>query len=279
MLLIDGVKYELWKPESEDAFEQVVKEHVQDIFGENSIYLDTKQKLKSKAGIGSIPDGYAIVFNSPPCWHIVEMELSNHPIYDHVITQISKFINGVKNHSTQREIVNIIYGLIDDDDYLKLKVKKSIGPSETYRFLSELVSKPPELTVVIEQRTETLDEALSCLANLRFHVVEFQTFARQGVGLPVHTHLFEPLYTVIPPKPSLPAQIPPQKVIPPRKRVKIQDLVNAGIIGLGQRLFNTYKGNQYEAEIITEGKIKLIHDQTTWNSLSSASDLYYKHIN
>ena len=36
MLLIDGVKYELWTPPSEDEFERVVKVHVSDIFGEQS---------------------------------------------------------------------------------------------------------------------------------------------------------------------------------------------------------------------------------------------------
>ena len=37
MLLIDGVKYQEWTPPNEDEFERVVKEHAQDIFGENSI--------------------------------------------------------------------------------------------------------------------------------------------------------------------------------------------------------------------------------------------------
>ncbi len=200
MLLIDGVQYELWKPPSEDALEQVVKEHAQDIFGKNSIYLDTKQKLKSNAGIVTIPDGYAIVLGSNPCWHIVEVELSSHSIYDHVVTQVSKFINGIKNHSTQKEIVNLIYGIIDGDDYLKLKVRKAIEPVETYKFVSELISKPPELTVIIEQNIGELDEALRCLTISRFNLVEFKTFTRQGIGLPVHAHLFEPLYQAITPK-------------------------------------------------------------------------------
>ncbi len=39
MLLIDGVRYEEWTPSSEDQFEQVVKEHAQEIFGESSIYI------------------------------------------------------------------------------------------------------------------------------------------------------------------------------------------------------------------------------------------------
>lgn len=46
MLLIDGMKYELWTPPNEDEFERVVKEHAQEIFGEQSIYLDGKQELR-----------------------------------------------------------------------------------------------------------------------------------------------------------------------------------------------------------------------------------------
>ena len=58
MLLIDGVRYEEWAPTSEEKFEELVKEHAQEIFGEKSIYLDLKRKLKSKAGIVSIPVSY-----------------------------------------------------------------------------------------------------------------------------------------------------------------------------------------------------------------------------
>jgi hypothetical protein len=36
MLLIDGVKYWLWAPPSEGEFEQIVKEHAKDIFGEEA---------------------------------------------------------------------------------------------------------------------------------------------------------------------------------------------------------------------------------------------------
>lgn len=48
MLLIDDVKYELWMLPSEDNFERAVKEHSQDIFGENAGYFDLKQKLKTQ---------------------------------------------------------------------------------------------------------------------------------------------------------------------------------------------------------------------------------------
>ncbi|MFC1989199.1 hypothetical protein ACFLVW_01340 [Chloroflexota bacterium] len=209
MLLIDGVKYELWTPPSEDEFEQVVKEHAQDIFGEQSIYLDRKQKLKSLAGIGSIPDGYVITLGDAPQWHIVEVELSSHPLHEHIVPQVGKFIGGISNPNIQRVIVNAIDEQIKRDDFLMLKLRKAIEPVEIHRFLTELVSKQPIITIIIEEDTEELREALNILRYPQIKVVEFQTFTREGVGLPVHAHLFEPLYAPVSPIPSL--LFPPAK--------------------------------------------------------------------
>ncbi len=204
MLLIDGVKYEKWTPDSEDAFEQIVKEHAKDIFGEQSIYLDIKHKLRSQAGIGSIPDGYVIILGDQPHWHIVEVELSSHPLYEHIVPQVGKFINGIKNPSTQRDIVDALYQEIGSDEFLKLRLKRAIGATETYKFLADLISKSPVVTIIIEKHTEQLDQAISALAHPQIKVVEFQTFTREEVGLPVHAHLFEPLYPVLSPPPPSP---------------------------------------------------------------------------
>jgi hypothetical protein len=272
MLLIDGVKYDLWTPPSEDDLEQMVKEHAQDIFGEQSIYLDIKPKLKSKSGIGSIPDGYVIVFGGLPCWHIVEVELSSHPLYEHIVQQVSRFINGIKNFNIQREITDAIYEEINKDELLKLKVRRAIEPIEIHRFLSEVISKPPVVTIIIEKHTEGLDEALSTLAHTQIKVVEFQTFVRYGVGLGAHAHLFEPLYAAASFKPPQPVQTPPPPIVTRGKRFTIRDLISAGLIRPGQRLFKTYKGKRYEAEIMAGGQLRLLHDNTEWNTLSGASD-------
>lgn len=206
ILVIDGVKYEAWTPTSEGEFERMVKEHAQDIFGEQSIYLDIKHKLKSKSGIGSIPDGYVIVFGEQPHWHIVEVELSSHPLYEHIVPQVSRFISGIKNPSTQKDIVSALYQEIDSDEFLRLRLRKAIGATETYKFLADLVSKSPVVTIIIEKHTEQLDEAIGALAHPQITVVEFQTFTREGIGLGVHAHLFEPLYKPVvatEPRPSI----------------------------------------------------------------------------
>jgi len=194
MLLIDGVKYEAWIPKTEDEFEQVVKEHTQDIFSEKSIYLDRKQKLKSLSGIGAIPDGFAIVLGDTPHWHIVELELSSHPPHEHIVPQLSKFTLGIKNPSTQNNLVKAIYEYISGDGSLTLKLKEETKCVDIYKFLSELISQPPILTIIIEKYIPALREALSIFRDYQTKVVEFKTFTREGVGIAVHAHLFERLY-------------------------------------------------------------------------------------
>ena len=193
MLLIDGVKYELWTPSTEDELEQIVKEHAQDVFGEQSIYLDMRQKLKSGVGTGSIPDGFVIVFGDSPHWRIVEVELSSHPLHDHIVAQVGRFISGIENPRTQNNIVNAIYDEITKDNFLKLRLQKSIGIVDIHRFLADLVSKLPILTIIIEKASLELSEALKILRYPQeIKVVEFQTFVREGAEA-VHAHLFSPL--------------------------------------------------------------------------------------
>ena len=203
-LVIDGVKYNLWTPTSEGDFEELVKQHARDIFGEQSIYLDMRKTLRSKSGIGSIPDAYVVVLEDPPIWHIVEVELSTHPLFEHIVSQISKFISGIKNPYSQRQIAEALYEEIERDDFLKLRLRKAIGSAEIHKFLSDVLLTEPVLTVIIERETEELREALRAVPCKQKEVVEFQTFTRESIGLAAHAHLFEPLFKVAPPSPPPP---------------------------------------------------------------------------
>jgi len=277
MLLIDGVKYELWTPTTEDEFEQMVKEHAQDIFGEQSIYLDRKQKLKSLSGIGSIPDGYVIVYGSFQ-WHIVEVELSSHPLHDHIVSQLGRFIGGISSPNIQRGIVNAIDEEITKDAFLKVKLRKAVEPVEIHRFLTDLVSKQPIITIIIEKATEELREAINILRYPQIEVVEFQTFTREGVGLSVHAHLFQPLYSRLPSLPPLPVSPPPK---PGKARqVKFQELVSAGLLRDGQVLYfyNTRLFKDERAQVIVpSNELKYEVDGRTYSKSELAKILLVKH--
>lgn len=273
MLVIDGVKYELWIPPNEDEFEQVVKEHTQDIFGEQSIYIDIKQKLKSVSGIGSIPDGFAIILRDAPDWHVIEMELSSHPLYDHIVSQVSRFISGVSNPNIQRRIANTIDEEISKDDFLRLKMKKEIEPIEIYKFLADIISKPPILTVIVEKDTQGLREALSTLAHPHEkNVVEFQTFIREGAGLAVHAHLFESLFQRSY-KRIANTKIDKEKIITRQnfeKRVTAKDLIDANILKVGQIIYGWHHNRKYEGKVLSDGSIELLHTGKKFPSLNAA---------
>lgn len=191
ILLADGIKYRLWDPKTEEKLEDAIKEHAQDIFGEQSIYLDRKQKLKSLSGIGSIPDGYIIMTTSEPMWFICEVELHGHQLYDHIVPQVTKFINGIKSYDTQRALTEALYNEIISDNDKKEIIKKRIGNKEIHLMLSELLSRPPGIVIVIDKRTAELDEVCNVVPG-KPRVIEFKTFEQLGNN-EEHAHLFEPI--------------------------------------------------------------------------------------
>jgi hypothetical protein len=201
MLLIDGVKYQEWIPPSEDDFEQVVGKHAEDIFGKDARYFDLKHKLASKSGTGSIPDGYVITLGDKPTVQIIEFELESHSL-QHIVSQMINIINGIENSTTQQKICNAIEDGINEDELFYTKIMKAIKPIAIHRFLSDNFSNTlPTINIIIDQSWEALKEAVNKI-NPQPRIVEFKTYTRESVGLPVHAHLFEPVYKtakVLPP--------------------------------------------------------------------------------
>lgn len=208
MLLIDGVKYEEWVPQgpqAEDEFERVVEKHAEEIFGKDAKYFDLKHRLASRSGTGSIPDGYVITLGDKPGVRIIELELASHSL-QHIVSQMVNIINGIENPTTQQKICNAIEDGISEDEIFTAKIAKAIKPIAIHRFLSDSFSNTlPIINIIIDKSSLVLEEAIRKITPPP-RIIEFQTFTREGVGLPVHAHLFEPLNKpVVPtePKPSL----------------------------------------------------------------------------
>ncbi len=282
MLLIDGVKYQERAPTNENELEQVINEHAPEIFGENSIYFDRKLRLKALSGIGSIPDGYVIVFGVTPEWHIVEVELSSHQLYDHIVPQVGRFIAGIANPATRNQIVSAIHNEINGDDLLKIKAKKVIGSEEIYKFLSELISKPPQITILIEKKTPELDDALNAINHPQKKVVEFRTFRRVGAEA-VHAHLFEPISQTklkAQPQPAIPTEEEQEKGSQIAGRVTFEELVTAGLLKDGQILYfyNTRAFKDERAQVVgSQNKLKYELDGNLYATSALAKNLLIKH--
>jgi predicted transport protein len=192
IILIDGVRYRLVSPENEASLEKAIQSNCKQIFGPDSFYFDKKKLIKSRAGVASIPDGYVIFFDPNPKWCILEVELTSHSIYDHLIPQLTKFNRGIEDSSTRKKLVEIFYETITDDELLKAKLKQKIGSGEIYKFLSDLILEAPLIVVAIDQRTAELEEALRDIRG-EVKVLEFKTFQREGISDQLNAYAFEPI--------------------------------------------------------------------------------------
>lgn len=186
-LVIDGARYERWRPSNEEEFEKVVTKHIKTIFGKKSIYFNIKQKLTSIAGIDSIPDGFLIDFDSKK-FYLVEIEISTHPVYEHIVSQLGKFIAAIENDENLKELRDVIYKEIQAKPIREAKIKEIVG-GEIHKSITDIVSNP-SLLVLIDEKTKELEVACKALS-IPIQILVFKTYARKEVGLPVHAHLFD----------------------------------------------------------------------------------------
>jgi len=191
IVLIDGVKYRLMRPESEAWLERRIEENYQHIFGDEAHYFP-KKKIRSKAGIGTIPDAFAIYFDRVAKWAVIEVELASHPVYHHVFPQLAKFGRALEDGASRRKIVDFFYETVKGDGVLEARMKKQIGSGEVYKFLADLVAEPPTIVVIIDERSDELDEALKGVGG-EVRVIEFKTYRREGISDDVNAYCFEPV--------------------------------------------------------------------------------------
>ena len=159
ILIVDGTEYQLYKPKDEtNDFHSMIQDNYKKIFGKKTLYFDIRKKLKSKSKIGSIPDAYVIDFKRNR-WYVIEEELSSHPVYEHIVNQLTRFLNGIKNYKSRNELREAIYKEIDEDEVLRNIVKNNINSRDIHHALTKLINNQPEIIVIIEEKTIEVEEA------------------------------------------------------------------------------------------------------------------------
>jgi len=266
MLLIDGVKYYLWTPtKEEEEFHPIIKEHYKEIFGKHSIYLPIEEFLISQAGRGAIIDGVAIVFSEKPEIYVVEVELSSHDLDKHIVEQINRFVRALKNPDNRKRIADDLEEKIKGNLVDEAFVKQEIGPKEIYKFISDLVSQPPKIVIIIENKDAKLIEACENLI-ISPTIKELKTFVREGTST-VHAHLFEPIYPTTTEKPSAGGGKQGTTI----SEVKSGDILEIGLRAISERKFGLFylaKNNRrffpgYKVDFMLETDIGNIKTRVT----------------
>ena len=177
-ILYNGRTYNYYEYNKEEEFEREVVSISNEIFGDNSIYIDVKKRI-GEDKILTIPDGYLIDFSfkTEPRLCIIENELSIHDTFKHIGEQLLKFSISYKNSG--RKIKKYLLENILKDNEKKKKINticSAAGMRNIDALLEDIIfEKEVSAIVIIDDITSDLENVLSQLT-MKTDTVEFQKY-------------------------------------------------------------------------------------------------------
>jgi predicted transport protein len=136
----------------EDDFEELVRSQSKILFGKDTIFIYTKRKLKGVVLGSTIPDGFLFDLTDleNPEFYLVEIELQKHDFYRHIFPQITKFFGFFRSPSSQNDLVEKLYSIINADAALRSEFKKFLGDREIFKFLKDICEESQNILLVID---------------------------------------------------------------------------------------------------------------------------------
>lgn len=188
-IFADNKEYVQYNYATEEEFERDIVLNAKKIFGDKTIYLDFKKRLKGKYNSDTIPDGYLFdyTFTNKPKLYFIENELIKHGVKEHIVPQLLKFqLNYKSNMMLLKDsiIAKIIELGYDPDD-----IAKNYNYRNADDMFTNIISKD-ELNIIvpIDEITDELNECISYL-NLNIELKEFKKYICDDSVM----YMFEPL--------------------------------------------------------------------------------------
>jgi predicted transport protein len=155
-------KFQEYKYNKEDELEKEIVDNYQLFFGKETIYINTKKKIDTKALGGAIPDGLLFDFSDKeePEFYIVEVELESHNFFNHIFPQITKFFSFFKNRKSQVELVEKTFSVINTNPELKREFKKYLGEKEIYKTIKDTIENSQNILLLIDGKKDELPEIM-----------------------------------------------------------------------------------------------------------------------
>lgn len=191
-ILLKDKKYILLDFESESDFEKAVIENSKILFGDNTVYLDTKKRIGAHESYHkTVPDGYLIDFSNKkqPQLYFVENELSTHDIYSHITEQLGRFSTSIKTSPIQ--IRTKLLEVIKKEPKLLKDLEKYIIDtpfSNIDELMNFLVDNKIKIVLVINEETTDLNLSLDIFRE-RPDIVILQRYQSAGDV----AYLYEPM--------------------------------------------------------------------------------------
>ena len=152
-LYINSKRHQRQQFKLESELENIVVTNSKLLFGEKTIYIDTKKKINSGELGKTIPDGllFDLTDIENPKFYLVEVELAKHSFYSHIFPQITKFFAFLRegNHF-QSDLIDFLYKSISSDPTSLKEFRKYIGDRELFKFLKDVVENSTDILIIID---------------------------------------------------------------------------------------------------------------------------------
>jgi len=165
----------------EAEFEKVVYQLSDKIFGDNTIYLDIKKKIKGN-NIGAIPDGYLIDMTivGDPKLYVIENEIVSHDPFRHIGVQMLRFVTSFEDEKLK--VRNFLMEEISKHNELLQKLKHACEESKSRNidnYLDKAVYNDFKGLVIIDEARTQLFKVLEKI-NANISVLEVKTYRTIG---------------------------------------------------------------------------------------------------
>lgn len=262
MLIFKETKFIKSPFDSEAELEQVIVNNYEYLFGPTSFYLP-KAKIRTADGVGTIPDGFAIDIGQRK-WYLVEAELMHHSVWNHIAPQVTKQILASQQSITKRILVDLAVEQYQTDAYTKEKFEElNIAAINVRQVVGDILETDPIIGVPIDGVTNDLREwARTLKYKVKLWVVsKFVEFNKPTNVVFEFPEEFKPeLDTEEERKPQ------PANSEIAQYDVELTDLVNAGLLTIGEILTMIYRprnGQQrkYDAKVLEDGSLEVLGQQ------------------
>ena len=168
-VLFEKINYKLLDFDSEKEFEKAVIDNSKNLFGQNTVYIDTKKRIGEKNSYHkTIPDAFLIDFSNEkrPQLYFVENELSTHDAYGHIAEQLLRFSTSMKTSPKQIRIK--LVDIINSNQELLKEITDFIKKSNLDnldQLINYLIDNPIKIVLVINEVTPDLNLSLGELRN------------------------------------------------------------------------------------------------------------------
>jgi len=259
MLIFKDTKFIKTPFNDEAELEQVVIQNYEYLFGPNSFYL-TKAMIRTADGFGTIPDGFAIDIGQKK-WYIVEAELGHHSVWNHIAPQVTKQLLASKQTLAKRIIVDLAVEQYKKDSYTREKFEElGIGALYVQKVLQDILDTEPIIGIPIDGISKDLqDWARTLSSNVKLWVIN--KFVEFNNPLNIVYEFPEEFKPQLDTEEEIQTAKSESKVA--RYDVEITDLINGGLLQVGELLYMTYKPKngeqtQYTAAILEDGALEVL---------------------